>query len=527
MSDFDSLNSRVGAGFSRRSLMGGAAALGATTTLASGLIVPTSALAADEPKKGGTLRLGLAGGSTTDSFELGNWTDSVMIASGHAVFNHLVEWDQNGKWIPELAETIEPKNGAVDWVFKLRKGIKFSNGKEFNADDALYSLNYHRGESKSGGAGAMKSIKDVKKIDATTIQITLEAGDADFPYNLTDYHIMMVPDGFKDWANPVGTGAFTVEKFDPGVRVVLKNKGDYWKKDRGHVERVEITVINDGNARQAALISGQVDAINRVDGKAVASIEKGGKFDITRAAGGYHVVMAMAVDQAPYNNPDLRLAMKYAMDREQILKTLFQGYGKLGNDHPIPESDPYFNSQLPRTKHDLDKAKFHFKKAGGDPKIVLQASEAAFNGAVNMGSLLQASCAQAGIKMDVKQEPADGFWSNVWLKGAFVGSYWGGRAAATQMLAVCYKAGANWNETHWNDAKFEKLLADARSETNEEKRKKYIWDCQEILTTQGGALIPAFRDWVQATSKKVGGITPHGGFDMDNGLVCEKAWIRA
>ena len=530
MSELDYLKGRYLRGaMSRRELIGRAAALGTVATTLGGLLVPGAALAAEEPVKGGTLRLGLAGGSTTDSIDITSYNDSVMIATSHALFNSLVEWSQEGRAVPELAESFEPKNGAVDWIFNLRKGIKFSNGKEFDADDAIYSLNLHRGEgSKSGGKGALASVKDIKKLSASQIQITLDAADADFPYNLTDYHMHMVPDGFKDWANPVGTGAFTLEKFDPGVRVVLKGTGNYWKKGRGHLDRVEITVINDGNARLAALTSGQVDAINRVDGKTVEPITKMGKFDITRAAGGYHVVMAMTVDQAPFNNPDLRLAMKYAMDREQIMKTLFNGYGKLGNDHPVPESDPYFNSQLPQNKFDLDKAKFHFKKAGlTDPKILLQTSEAAFNGAVNMGALLQASTSKAGIKMDVKAEPADGFWSNVWLKGPFVGSYWGGRAAATQMLGVCYKAGANWNETHWNDAKFEKLLGDARAETDEAKRKKYIWDCQEILSTQGGALIPAFKDWVSANTKKVGGITPHSGFDMDNGLVCEKAWMKA
>ena len=123
----------------------------------------------------------------------------------------------------------------------------------------------------------------------------------------------------------------------------------------------------------------------------------------------------------------------------------------------------YFNKELPQRKYDPEKAAFHFKKAGiADPKIILQASDAAFNGAVDQGALFQASAAKAGIKVDVKKEPADGFFDNVWLKGAFVGSYWGGRPAATQMLAVAFQAGAPWNETHWNDAKFEKLLADAR-----------------------------------------------------------------
>ena len=154
-------------------------------------------------------------------------------------------------------------------------------------------------------------------------------------------------------------------------------------------------------------------------------------------------------------------------------------------------------------------------------------SDAAFNGAVDMAALLQASTGKAGIKMEVKKEAADGFWSNVWLKGPFVASYWGGRAAATQMLSTAFQAGANWNETHWNDAKFEKLLSQAKSETDEAKRKPMIWSLQEILSTQGGALIPAFKDWVQASNKKVGGLTPHGGFDMDNGLICEKGWMKA
>lgn len=529
MSDFDFLNSQmITGGLSRRGLIGGAAALGIATT-ASGLLVPGSALAAETPKKGGTMRLGLAGGSTTDSIDITSYNDSVMIATGHALFNGLVEWAQDGKWIPELAEAVEPKNGAATWIFKLRKGVKFSNGKVFDADDVLYSLNLHRGaDSKSGGKGAMAQIKDIKKIDANTVEITLDAGDADFPYNLTDYHALMVPAGFKDWANPIGTGAFTLEKFDAGVRVVLKGTGAYWKTDRGHLERVEITVINDAAARLNALISGQVDAINRVDPKTINLLTKAPGIEVVRAPGGWHTVMAMTTDVAPYNNLDMRLAMKYAMDREQILKTLFNGYGTLGNDHPVPPNDPFFNTQLAQIKHDQDKAKFHFKKAGlTDPKILLQASDAAFNGAVDMATLLQASCAKADIKMDVKKEPADGFWANVWLKGAFVGSYWGGRAAATQMLAVAYKAGANWNETHWNDAKFEKLLAEARAEIDEAKRKPMIWSLQEILSTQGGALIPAFKDWVQASNKKVGGLTPHGGFDMDNGLICEKGWMKA
>jgi peptide/nickel transport system substrate-binding protein len=529
MSELDFWTERLVRGVvSRREFMGRAAALGASGLAICAMLTRADAIAAETPRSGGLLRLGLGGGSTTDSIDVASYNDSVMIEVSRGLFNGLVEWGQDGKPKPELAESFEPKGGAKDWVLNLRKAITFANGKEFTADDAVYSLNLHRGQTKSGGAGSLKPITDVKKLDKHQIQISLEAADADLPYVLTDYHVLMVPEGFKDWANPVGTGSMSLDKFDPGVRISLKKTRDYWKEGRGHLDAVEVTVINDSSARLNALISGQIDAINRVDHKAVALLSKAPKIEVVRAAGGWHAVMAMEVDKPPYNNPDIRLALKYATDRAQILKALFSGYGTLGNDHPIPPTDPYFNSELPQRQFDPDKAASHFKKAGiADPKILLQASDAAFNGAVDEGALLQASAAKAGIRVDLKKEPADGFWDNVWLKGPFVSSYWAGRAAATQMLSVAYAAKAPWNETHWNNETFEKLLADARSETDEAKRKPYIWEMQTMLNEDGGAIIPVFRDWLDAHNEKVGGHTPHGGFDMDNGMIIEKAWIRA
>jgi peptide/nickel transport system substrate-binding protein len=524
MRELDHLQGRLKKGaISRREFMGRAAALGAsaafiTTTLA--------AHAADTPKKGGTLRLGLGGGSTTDSWDIGSYNDSVMIDASHGVFTGLIEWGQDGKPHPDLAASIEPSKDAKEWVFNLRKGIKFTNGKELVAEDAIYSLNYHRGaDSKSGGKASVAAIDDIQKLDKYQIKVVLKDGDADFLYSLTDYHMFVVPDGFKDWANPVGTGAMTSVKFDPGVRISLKKNPDFYKEGRGWLDGAEITIINDAVARFNALKSGQLDAINRVDPKAAPLVEKTSGLKLVRAAGGWHALAAMQIDKAPFNNPDYRLALKFATNREQILKALFNGIGSVGNDHPIPKTDPYFNTELPQRPHDPDKAAFYAKKAGITTPGLLQASDAAFNGAVDMGQLMKASADAAKIPLDIKKEPADGFWDNVWLKGACVTSYWGGRAAATQMLSVAYGAGQPWNETHWSDPTFQKLLVEAKGEIDEAKRKPMIWEMQKILHEDGGAIIPVFRDWVDAHSDKVGGHTPHSGFDMDNGMILEKAWL--
>jgi peptide/nickel transport system substrate-binding protein len=509
------------ASLSRRGLL----ALGAALPL----LGARSARAADEaPRQGGTLRLGLAGGSTTDSLDMTTWTDWVTVVIGFALYNGLIENGPDNKPIPELAESWEAKPGAVEWVFNLRKGVHFSNGKEFDADDAIYSLNLHRGNTKSGAAGPMKAIADIKKLDTHQIQITLNAGDADLPYVLSDYHVLMVPNGFKDFANPIGTGAFTLGKFDPGVSCSLKRKADYWKPGRGHVDAVEITVIADSAARLSALLSDQVDVINNVDPKTVALLKKNRKLGVVQAPGGWHAIMPMMVDREPYSNPDIRLALKHAIDRQAVLKAMFSGYGSLGNDQPIPKGDPFYNPNIPQTQYDPDKARFYFKRAGmPNAQILLQASDAAFNGAVDMAVLYQANAAKAGIKIDVKKEPADGFWDNVWLKGSFTTSYWGGRPAATQMFGVAYKSDAPWNDTHWRVPAFDKLLADARAELDEAKRREYIWEMQQMLHDQGGALIPVFRDWLDAHNVRVGGHTPHNGFHLDNGRICEKAWLKA
>ena len=391
---------------------------------------------------------------------------------------------------------------------------------------AAGALFLHRGGSPSGAAGVMKPVTDVRKIDRSTVEVTLASGDAEFPLVLTDYHLKMVPNGFDDWSRPDGTGAFRLDGFEPGVRIAFKTAGSYWKPDRGHLDAVEITVIDDTSARMTALITGQVDAINRADTKTVSRIQKSPTLEIVRATGGWYPVMAMNGSRAPYDNLDLRQAMKYAVDREQMIKVLFSGYGTLGNDHPIPRSDPDWNSQLEQLRYDPDRARFHFRKAGvSDPRIVLQTSDAAFNGAIDMATLFQATASKCDIPFAVKQEPADGYFSDVWLKGPFVVSYWGGRPSATQMLEVAYQSRAPWNESGWNSPAFDQLLAFAKAELDPGKRRQAIWDMQAMLTADSGTLIPCFRDWLDAHSAKVGGHTPHSGFDMDNGRICEKAWI--
>ena len=274
MNELDGLTGgpRAG-GVTRREFLRRSGALGGSALAIAAALQAVETQAAEAPKKGGTLRLGLAGGSVADSLEIGRFDDSVATAMGRGLYNGLVEWGEDGRPRPDLALYWESRSGAKEWIFNLRKGVKFSNGKEFNADDAIYSLNYHRGASLSGGSFALAGVADIKKLDIHQIQVSLIAPDADFAAGLTDGHILMIPDGFTDWASPVGTGAFRLDQYDPGVRITLKRNPDYWKDGRGHLDAAEILVINDSIARFEALKAGQIDIVNRVAPRLAADRE--------------------------------------------------------------------------------------------------------------------------------------------------------------------------------------------------------------------------------------------------------------
>ena len=504
----------------RRELMAGAAALG----LGYGV---SPAFAQEKPKKGGTLKLGMEGGSASDSLDPRTYADSIPISYGWQIWNGLVEIDEHGNPSPELAESWEAKPGATTWIFNIRKGIPFTSGKTLDADDVIYSLNLHRGETKSGAKDLLSGISDIKKLTANQIEITLSSADAGFPSVFADYHVLIVPNGFKDFSKPDGTGAFQLESFEPGVRVLTKNKGNYWKPNRGNFDSIELRYIPDAAARVQALISGQIDAGNRLDAKTVALVMKAPTVNVVRTKGtGNRFAFVALCDNDPYSNADMRLALKYGIDRQKIIDNVYKGFATVGNDTTVAPSQKYFAKDLPQRPYDPDKAAFHFKKAGmANAKMELQVSEGAFSGATDAAVLYQEAMKKAGITLDVKRVSGDGYWDNVWLKSPFCAVYWGGRPTADNQLAQTFLSTANWNDTHWRRPEFDKILMTARAELDDAKRGQMYAEAQKMIWEDGGMVCFAIGDYLDGYGKKVKGTAPHPHYDMCDQRIAEKGWF--
>jgi peptide/nickel transport system substrate-binding protein len=511
----------------RRDFMRRAAALGITTTLASG-ILSSAGYAQDTPKKGGTLRLGMEGGSASDSFDPRTYADSVMIAASLAVCNCLIEFDYSGKPSGELFESWEVKPGAKEWVFNVRKDITFSNGKTLDADDCVYSIQIHRGETKSPAKGILEGISEIKALNKNQVAISLSDGNADFPVILGDYHLIVVPKDFTDWDHLVGTGAYELDG-DPeyGVRIAFKKReGDYWKSNRGNFDAVAIRYIQDVAARTAALQSGEIDGGNRLDPRTVKLLMSDSNLQVvrTKGTGNRHCFVTRVTDD-PFTNKDLRTALKYGIDRNKIIETVESGFAIPGNDHMLDPSDPFYNTQMPQREYDPDKAAFYFKKSGVSGPIELQTSDGAWGGAVDCAQVYQESMKKAGINLDIKKVSADGYWSNVWLKVPFCAVYWGRRMSADQALTQVFGDTSDWNDTNWKVPEFQNLLKAARVETDFEKRKEMYWKCQEMIADDDGFICFAITDYLDGYSKNVANVKPHPRYDMDDNRVAEKAWF--
>lgn len=506
----------------RRTLLKGAGALAAAS------LAGVPALAA--PKKGGHFRVGIGDFATTDTLSPPLAATKFQNNALLQLCNCLVEFSQDGKLIPELATSWESSPDAKTWVFKIRSGVQFHNGKPLTAEDAVFSIKLHLGaDSTSGAKPLLEDIESVTVSAPLEMTIKLKDGNVTLPAVLAMPTLTIVPDGTTDFSKGVGTGAFVLEKFEPGIRLVAKRNENYWKTDRGHFDTIEMICIKDAAARASALQGGQIDAFNLVDVKTAKLLERSPAVSLISVPSRAHYVFPMLMDSDPFRNPDVRLAMKYAIDREEMVKRILNGYGTVGNDQPISSSYQYYNPDIEQRAYDPDRAKSLLKKAGFDTLAVqLFVSETPFAGATDSAVLYKEHAAKAGIDIDVAKVPEDGYWDNVWAKKPLCAARWSGRVTEDIAIGGIYTTNAikaGWNETHMSDPRVDQLVVSARKELDEAKRRQMYYDLQTMIHDDGGANVFAFANIVDATSKKIAHDSVGTDWDLDGARAAERWWF--
>src|SRR6266851_151089 len=509
VADDAKLTAALRCGATRRELMGWLLASGMTATVAGTLIGRASDALAQTPKKGGQLRVAAFSSSTKDTLDPAKGSLSTDYARGFMFYNALARLDESLTAQPELAESWESNANASEWVFRLRKDVTFHDGKKLDVEDVIFSILRHKDPKVASAAKTLADpIQEVKADGPHMVRVKLAGSNVELPVLLGTYNFLIIKNGTTDFSTAVGTGPYSVKEFKPGVRSVARRNPNYWKSDRAHVEEIEFFGIQDNAARLNALLAGDVHMMGQLDPTAIPRLESTSGYAVFETKSGEFAELVMMEDRAPSNNADLRAAFKYLFDRPRIVKTLLRGRGVVANDQPIDPTNRFYCSDIPQRVQDFDKAKFHLKKAGMEnATIPIYASDAAGR-SIDMAVLLQQSARQVGLKIEIQRQPADGYWSNTWMKRAFHFVDWVPRPTADIILTLAFKSDAEWNECRWKSPEFDDLLLKARSELNDEKRKKMYCRMQELIRDDAGRAIVCFISFLDGVSSKLKGLRP-------------------
>lgn len=477
-----------------------------------------SQAAAGPPKRGGTLRFGAQGGASTDSLDahipLTN-TDNARMAM---LYDQLVRFDPKGAIEYVLAESITPNATATEWTIKIHSGVVTHQGKKFTAKDVLFSIR-RMFQVKGGGAAALGPVdlagSSVK--DDTTMILKYKSPYSELIPGLTNYACGMVPEGY-DPKRPDGTGPFKYKSFTPGESSTFVRNENYWQKGLPYLDAIVTTNISDETTQINGLRTGQLDVINFLSSSSVAVLKSAGFNTVISKTGGFGP-FTMRVDKAPFSDVRVRQALKLVVDREQMLKQVFGGYGTVGND-VFGITDPLFPKDLPQRKQDISKAKSLLKSAGhSDLTLQLITTDSA-PGMVNAATVFASQAKAAGVKVSVKRQNPTDYFATSYLKVPFSQDY---DPTNTYLIGVSqWTAGlkAPYNPTFFNDPKYLALYRQAIATVDKGKQAPLIREMAQIDYDQGGNIIPYFFPTIEATSQKlqgveesVTGLSP-GGFDF-------------
>lgn len=511
---------------SRRDFVQMAVAAGVTVGMAETMFTTAQA---QEPNTGGHLRMGLRHGNTNDSLNPWYWPDTAtQVPFWGNLSNSLTQVDDKGDIVLDLVEAIDSSDNTT-WSMTLRNGVTFHDGKPLTPEDVLASYNFYmREDSESPMKAVFSDIAEIKADGDNKVTFVLIAPNADFPYLVSDYKAPILPstgDGNVDWESGNRTGSFVMESWEPGIVSRFVRNENYHLKT-AYVDSCEVRHLPDVTARTNALTTGEIDWMAAPDLKTLDLLARNPDIEITEVAGYAHYVLPMLMDVEPYTDPNIRQAIKYCIDRDEIVEKIFLGHAIAGNDNPIPMSVKFGINPEPIHSYNPDKVREYLAAAGVESLAVdLHVSDAAFDGAVDAAQLVRESAAKCGIDVNVVREPEDGYWSNVWGVKPWSASYWSGRPTADWMFATAYLTGSSWNENHQSIPEFDELLYQGRAETDQAKRAEIYARMQQIVHDQGGQVVLVWNTMLAANSKKLGHGTIAGNWEADGLRLAEKWWF--
>lgn len=504
-------NSRL----TRRQALARAGALGLTASVAAGLSLGVQgdqrvAAQSTPTRSGGRLVASMS--QSPSSLDPAFGINSAEFAITSWIYDNLVWLGPDLVLQPMLATEWTPNDGADVWTFTLRDDVTFTNGRQLVADDVVFSISRILNEDTgSPGRNGLGPITSVEAVDPQTVVFTLASPYADFPLELSQRWARIVASEAAEnlATEPMGSGPFMLAEYVPGSHVLVVRNEDHWNPDAGLVDEIELRIFPDEVAEITALQNGDVHILYDVPPAAFDQVAGSADVTITEVPTGTWVPMIMRVDTPPFDNPLVREAIKYCIDRPAFVDAVLFGHGTVGNDHNVPPNHPFAWEAEPRPR-DIDRARELLAEAGlpdGFEFELIAATDRSIR--ADTAITIQQMVAEAGITFNVRTIDYDTYIAQIYKQGPLYIGYWGMRPTLDSQMVPFFTTDGSFNEYGYSNPELDDVLFAARAELDDEARKALYQQAQQILAEEGPVLIPYFLNFVNAYRNEVVGYEAH------------------
>jgi peptide/nickel transport system substrate-binding protein len=429
---------------------------------------------------------------------------------------------------PALAESWQPNADGSVWTFKIRRGVRFHDGRPLSAHDVAATID--RLADPANGSIALSAFAGTlskggtQALDAATVEFHLDAPNGSFPYLVSsdNYNAIILP---RDYAGDFersfnGTGPFKLERYTAKARASFVRNEDYWGT-KPLPARVLFDFYDNVQAQVLAIQGGQLDVLLHVPVQGSQALLEDPRLSVVALKSSAHEQLHMRTDRGPFADKRVRRAVALSLNRRNLVQGMFRGRASLGNDSPFAPMFAATDPTVPQRDEDLGRARALLAEAGLPNGFRARLTTERFQELPDYAVVIQNALRKIGIDLTLNVEDQSVYYgravfgSSDWLDSEMGIEDYAHRGVPNTLLTACLGSRGIFNAAHFKNPEYDRLVASYIAALDPAAQRTSASRIQRLLLEETPVITAYFYDWLSVTGKHVSGVHPSANGQLD------------